>query len=121
LGAGGAVDRRTDARGYTRRWKKYRAGWLRKHPLCGDRLTGRSAEHSSCARAGRAVAGTDVDHIIPHRGDMGLFWDPENHQSLCGTCHDSIKSQLERSGRVQGCDEHGLPLDPQHPWNRGAA
>lgn len=60
---------------------------------------------------------TDVDHIEQHGGDQGLFWDPENHQSLCGNCHDSFKSQIERSGFVPGCDEHGIPLDPNHPWN----
>ena len=29
-----------------------------------------------------------VDHIIPHRGDQKLFWDQNNWQSLCKSCHD---------------------------------
>lgn len=89
-------DKRTaNQRGYNYRWQKYRKGWLRQHPLCGDRLAGSSAEHSRCVRDGRATAATDVDHIVPHRGDQALFWNPENHQSLCGLCHDSFKPQFE--------------------------
>ena len=38
---------------------------------------------------------TDVDHIIPHRGDKKLFWDSGNWQSLCHECH-SRKSYSER-------------------------
>jgi 5-methylcytosine-specific restriction enzyme A len=87
----------SNKRGYTGRWQHYRALWLRKHPLCGDRLNARSGEHSRCRSEGRAVAATDVDHIVPHRGDQGRFWDPTNHQSLCRTCH-SVKSHGERQG-----------------------
>jgi len=35
----------------------------------------------------RAVAATDVDHIVPHCGDMALFWDVLNWQPLCEACH----------------------------------
>lgn len=59
-----------------------------------------------------------VDHIDPHRGDMKKFWDSANWQSLCKTCHDSIKQRLEKSGIVEGCDVNGIPLDPNHPWRQ---
>lgn len=36
-----------------------------------------------------------VDHVRPHRGDMVLFWDVANWQSLCLSCHNR-KSALER-------------------------
>jgi 5-methylcytosine-specific restriction protein A len=29
-----------------------------------------------------------VDHIKPHKGDRGLFWELANHQALCKRCHD---------------------------------
>jgi 5-methylcytosine-specific restriction enzyme A len=29
-----------------------------------------------------------VDHIIPHRGDMTLFWNRKNWQAMSKTCHD---------------------------------
>jgi hypothetical protein len=59
-----------------------------------------------------------VDHIVPHRGDMSLFWDRANWQSLCANCHSSYKQRLEKSGREAGCDVSGRPLDPRHHWNR---
>ena len=37
--------------------------------------------------AGQAHA-CHLDHIIPHRGDMKLFWDESNWQALCESCHD---------------------------------
>lgn len=84
-------------RGYGYRWQQYRLGWLREHPLCGDRLNERSPEHSACVRDGRITPAGVVDHRVPHRGDERLFWDPTNHQSLCTTCHDSIKAKAERA------------------------
>ena len=32
-----------------------------------------------------------VDHIIPHRGDERLFFDPSNCQAVSKSWHDSIK------------------------------
>ena len=75
-------------RGYGRRWQEERAGWLRQHPLCGDRLIGNSDEHSLCLKLKRITAAQVVDHIIPHRGDMELFWNNTNWQSLCDPCHN---------------------------------
>lgn len=40
-----------------------------------------------------------VDHRRPHRGDEGLFWDEGNLQTLCKTCHDSIKQRMDRTGQ----------------------
>jgi 5-methylcytosine-specific restriction protein A len=37
---------------------------------------------------GRYRKATVVDHIIPHRGDEKLFWDRDNWQALCKSCHD---------------------------------
>jgi 5-methylcytosine-specific restriction enzyme A len=76
----------TTERGYDMRWRRFRAHWLRRHPLCGDREGGRSIEHSQCARDGRAVAASVCDHINPHRGDQDAFW-AGPFQSLCSSCH----------------------------------
>jgi 5-methylcytosine-specific restriction protein A len=43
------------------------------------------------------VVATDVDHIVPHKNDMTLFWDKANWQSLCGPCH-STKTAGEDGG-----------------------
>lgn len=95
------------ARPYNYRWQQAREGFLRKHPLC-----------VRCHRQGIVEPACIVDHIIPHRGDMTLFWDRSNWQSLCGPCHNSYKQRLEKSGREIGCDQGGKPLDPGHHWNR---
>lgn len=84
-------------RGYGGRWRKARAGWLRAHPLCGDRSQGSSLQHSKCLQSGRLVAARVVDHIVPHRGDQALFWDSDNWQSLCTDCHN-IKTATEDGG-----------------------
>lgn len=57
------------------------------HPLCVH-----------CLKQGRTEAATVVDHIIPHCGDMVLFWDSANNwQSLCKTHHD-VKTASEDGG-----------------------
>lgn len=81
-------------RGYTYRWQRYRISWLRDHPLCGDRVDGRSDEHSLCTRDGLVTPATDVDHIDRVTGpDDPRFWDPTNHQSLCHACHSTKTAQ----------------------------
>lgn len=65
-------------RGYNVRWRRARKLFLAEHPWC--------AQHE---REGRYVPATVVDHVIPHRGDHGLFWDEGNWQALCKGCHDA--------------------------------
>ncbi len=77
-------------RGYGYKWQQARAGWLSKHPLC-----------VYCEREGRVMAASVVDHIIPHRGDMTLFWASDtNWQGLCATCHNTTKSREERDANT---------------------
>ena len=64
--------------GYGAAWQKARKRFLLSHPLCVE-----------CLKEGRYVKATDVDHIIPHRGDRRLFWDESNWQALCHRCHSS--------------------------------
>ena len=94
-------------RGYGARWQRYRAGFLRKHPLCQMHML-----------QGQVVEASVVDHIVPHKGDQTLFWDKANHQALCKTCHDSHKKRFELSGAEVGCNVDGIPVDPSHPWNQ---
>lgn len=67
-------------RGYGSKWQKASKEYLRVHPLC-----------VKCLEYGKFVKATDVDHIIPHRGDQTLFWDRSNWQALCHR-HHSIKT-----------------------------
>lgn len=71
-------------RGYGSRWQKTSKGFLARHPLC------------VASKANGVIrAATLVDHIIPHRGDMQLFWDPTNWQALSGEVHNTVKKVLE--------------------------
>jgi 5-methylcytosine-specific restriction enzyme A len=105
-------------RGYDGRWLKTRARYLAEHPLC-----------ASCLAGGRLTSATVVDHVVPHGGDRQRFWDCDNWQGLCKRCHDTKTVRDgrwrrqrwgERHRRRHGCDIHGMPLDPEHPWNRQA-
>ena len=64
-------------RGYDSKWRSARLRFLRENPLCAQ-----------CRKRGKLVPATVVDHIIPHRGDRKLFWDKNNWQPLCKSCHD---------------------------------
>src|SRR5262245_11080044 len=60
----------------TARWRRLRRQVLDDEPLCRH-----------CRHEGRVEPATEVDHIIPHRGDEVLFWDARNLQPLCGAHH----------------------------------
>jgi 5-methylcytosine-specific restriction enzyme A len=93
-------------RGYDARWRRVSREYLSR-PFC-----------AICARAGLTVPATVVDHVIPHKGNDWLFWDPTNWQSLCTHCHNSHKQSAERRGYSRAVDESGWPTDPLHPVNR---
>lgn len=92
----------------TKAWKALRREQLAKEPLC-----------RYCEQQGKVAAANVADHIKPHKGDESLFFDADNLQSLCKTCHDSAKQKAEKRGVTEiGSDTSGSPLDPVHHWNR---
>lgn len=60
--------------------------FLRRNPLCVE-----------CMKQGKVSPATVVDHIVPHIGDMVLFWDVDNWQALCVSCHN--RKTAEKDGR----------------------
>ena len=94
----------------TPRWQARRARQLSTEPLC-----------RTCASRGRTTAATVADHIIPHRGDVTLFWEGDL-QSLCDVepfrCHSRLKQREERLGFSPAVDARGFPIDPKHRSNR---
>lgn len=73
--------------------------YLQQHPLC-----------VMCAemRPPVVTAANVVDHVTPHRGDLELFWDANNWQSLCFAHHNGDKQRMERSGSERAkFDENG--------------
>lgn len=80
-------------RGYGWRWQKASKAFLRAHPLC---------QCPECDEGRKRVtAATVVDHKIPHKGDMVLFWDSSNWQSMSKPCHDA------KTAREDGGFGHG--------------
>lgn len=62
----------------TPRWAAYRARKRDEAPFCVD-----------CEAEGRLVMWTELDHEVPHRGDLELFWDYENLRGRCRTHHQA--------------------------------
>jgi 5-methylcytosine-specific restriction protein A len=62
---------------YGSKWQHARKSFLSQHPLCAE-----------CLKGGTTKAANVVDHIIPHKGNINIFWNVSNWQSLCKRCHD---------------------------------
>jgi 5-methylcytosine-specific restriction endonuclease McrA len=99
----------------TARWKRLRAQYLARHPLCVD-----------CQRAGRVTPASHVDHIETVEQKPELAWSWSNLAGLCASCHAFKTSTSDRGfgrpagkRRVKGCGLDGFPLDPAHPWFGG--
>lgn len=73
-------------------WASRRAEQLRREPFC-----------RACAVEGLRVRATDVDHIVPHCGDVELFVSGEL-QSLCHRCHSrkTMREMSEKFGHNRG-------------------
>ena len=59
---------------YRKSWKTMRAQVLADHAY-------------ECAHCGRVQLRLEVDHIVRHAGDPRRFWDRQNLQALCPSCH----------------------------------
>lgn len=86
------------------RWRALRAAQLAREPLC-----------KPCLAVGRVTPATVANHRTPHKGDLLLFFDPENLESACAPCHDGPIQRDERRGFGCGVGADGYPLDPAHP------
>ena len=86
----------------TRRWRDLRQvvlardGWMCRQT--GIALTGpRNAPDSPV-----------VDHIVPHRGNLALFWDIENLQAVSKEWHDGEKQRRDHAERRDMRAQDGL-------------
>lgn len=80
-------------------WRKLRLRVLAEEPLC-----------RMCRAKGRLTPADTVDHIKPHRGDTQLFWDRDNLQALCASCHNSDKQSEERRETMPKFGVDGWPV-----------
>jgi len=66
---------------HTARWQRFRAWFLRRHPIC-----------SSCEAQGRIEPATVPHHIVPVK-QGGAMYDEGNLAALCRTCHEVIEGR----------------------------
>ncbi|WP_374578310.1 hypothetical protein [Phenylobacterium sp.] len=78
------------ARGYDSRWDKAAKAHLDRNPLCVYCAMGVWGDEP------RDTAAVLVDHLIPHRGDMAVFWSRRDWVSSCEACHSGPKQRIER-------------------------
>ncbi|MGL9618308.1 HNH endonuclease [Bradyrhizobium sp. U531] len=81
-----ADQRRPNAtdRGYDSKWRRESKAFL-------------ALPQNRCCACGCGRVADCVDHKVPHRGDMKLFWDRKNWQPLASSpCHASRKQRMER-------------------------
>lgn len=75
-------------RGYDTKWEKERKAYLAANPWC-----------CKCAAHGIRTKATVVNHIIPHRMDLRLFWNRRNWEPVCAPCHNgATQSEEKRQG-----------------------
>jgi len=84
----------------TAAWKRLRHYQLSLQPLC-----------QFCLETEDITAAEVVDHIKAHKGDIELFHDPSNLQSLCKHHHDSAKQMIDRGKKVVTYGVDGYPIE----------
>jgi len=77
-----------------------------------------------CENCGWPVDGpgqAHCDHIEEVKVRPELALELSNVRILCRACHNASHNRTHgtRPDRIpiKGCDIHGMPLDPEHPWN----
>jgi 5-methylcytosine-specific restriction enzyme A len=85
-------------------WLRTRKRKLQEKPLC-----------ERCEAKGFVRAANVVNHRVPHKGDLNLFLDWDNLESVCKECHDSTIQSEERLGYSKEIGIDGWPVDPRHP------
>jgi 5-methylcytosine-specific restriction protein A len=95
---------------YGHAWHKARTAYLEVHPLC-----------LACLREDVTTPASVVDHVVPHKGNLQLFWSEDNWRPLCAR-HHSMKTALHDGGfghARQAVDNKGYtPSDRYDPHPR---
>jgi 5-methylcytosine-specific restriction protein A len=110
------VNRSEEAQTYRTLYSSKHWKTLRRQALTRDAY---QCQHSGCGA--HLQAGRDhprsavVHHLKPHKGDLELFFDLDNLQSVCWTCHSGDIQSMEARGYDSTIGVDGWPTDPKHP------
>ena len=94
---------------YTKQWRTLRGTILtRDHYRCQrcnvNLINGRSDPRSAI-----------VHHKQPHKGNLTLFYDPNNLEAVCWSCHSGAIQSQETLGYDTAIGTDGWPVDAKHP------
>ena len=84
----------------TAAWSRLRDYQLSMQPLC-----------EFCLITEDITAAEVADHKKAHKGNLELFHDPSNLQSLCKHHHDSAKQMIDRGKKVVTYGIDGYPIE----------
>jgi 5-methylcytosine-specific restriction protein A len=56
-----------------------------------------------------------VHHLDAHKGDHDKFFDLDNLQAVCWSCHSGVIQSEEKLGYSTEIGADGWPVDPNHP------
>jgi 5-methylcytosine-specific restriction endonuclease McrA len=111
--------RTPEAQEYRKLYKTKAWSALRKRVLLRD---GFKCQHKGCGafvKNGRLhPRSAVVHHLTPHKGDLDLFYDIDNLQLVCWTCHSGDIQSIESKGFDTEIGDDGWPVDPNHPARR---
>jgi 5-methylcytosine-specific restriction endonuclease McrA len=65
---------------WSRRWREFRAAYVRKYPLC-----------VRCLAEGRTSPTEHVHHVVPREEAPGRSFDDSNLEALCASCHNIVE------------------------------
>jgi 5-methylcytosine-specific restriction enzyme A len=92
---------------------------LRERVLLRDQFT---CQHKGCGamlkRGRNHERSAVVHHLKPHKGDLDLFFDYNNLQAVCWTCHSGDIQSIEAKGYDTTIGDDGWPIDPKHVGNK---
>tara|TARA_R110002111_G_scaffold32400_2_gene65499 strand:+ start:461 stop:808 length:348 start_codon:yes stop_codon:yes gene_type:complete len=111
--------RTEEAASYRKLYKLKQWRLMRERVLLRD---GFKCQHKGCGvmlKRGRShSASAVVHHIKPHKGDLDLFFDYNNLQAVCWSCHSGSIQSIENRGFDTTIGEDGWPTDPDHIGNK---
>lgn len=96
----------------TAAWARLRRAHLALEPLC-----------RGCRAIGKLTMANTVDHVHPISDGGPAFPGHDGLASYCPACHSAKTARGAEAGAIRstkprrGCDVHGKPLDPEHPWS----